>query len=102
MVYTQTPIIEPCLCCSGPASLHVEAPPSNTNFGGGKAFSRKFAIVIILFELVLGILYGTCADYATQPAESTSNTVLQHYGKFQDVHVMIFIGFGFLMTFLKK
>lgn len=37
-------------------------------------------------------------------AKVTSNHVefLQLYGMFQDVHVMIFIGFGFLMTFMKR
>lgn len=33
---------------------------------------------------------------------NTSLKVAQYYPVFQDVHVMIFIGFGFLMVFLKS
>jgi len=58
-------------------------------------------VIMLLFEVVMMICYGLCVDYKAD-ATTINNQVLQHYGKFQDVHVMIFIGFGFLMTFLKK
>ena len=52
-------------------------------------------VCFLAFFLVLVILYGLFTEYAT-PAE------VSRYAFFQDVHVMIFIGFGFLMTFLHK
>jgi ammonium transporter Rh len=58
------------------------------------------------------ILYENFADYgeAAKPMVSSHSSSheasppeLDHYYPlYQDVHVMIFIGFGFLMTFLKK
>ncbi|NWV88567.1 RHAG protein, partial [Machaerirhynchus nigripectus] len=56
----------------------------------------KFSILALLLEVIIIVLYGIFVDYDTQ----SSNTNLYPY--FQDVHVMIFVGFGFLMTFLKK
>ncbi|NXO88816.1 RHAG protein, partial [Certhia brachydactyla] len=55
----------------------------------------KFSILALLLEVIVIVLYGIFVDYDT-----TSATEL--YPHFQDVHVMIFVGFGFLMTFLKK
>eukprot|EP00450_Noctiluca_scintillans_P013592 CAMPEP_0194491752 /NCGR_PEP_ID=MMETSP0253-20130528/10526_1 /TAXON_ID=2966 /ORGANISM="Noctiluca scintillans" /LENGTH=435 /DNA_ID=CAMNT_0039332525 /DNA_START=255 /DNA_END=1562 /DNA_ORIENTATION=+ len=52
-------------------------------------------VCFLAFFGVLVILYGLFTEYAT-PAE------VSRYAFFQDVHVMIFIGFGFLMTFLHK
>ncbi|NXE35939.1 RHAG protein, partial [Ptilorrhoa leucosticta] len=56
----------------------------------------KFSILALLLEVIIIVLYGIFVDYDTSP----SARIL--YPHFQDVHVMIFVGFGFLMTFLKK
>ncbi|XP_063279607.1 ammonium transporter Rh type A [Prinia subflava] len=56
----------------------------------------KFSILALLLEVIVIVLYGIFVDY------DTSSSRLGLYPHFQDVHVMIFVGFGFLMTFLKK
>ncbi|GAB6027973.1 hypothetical protein CHUAL_002199 [Chamberlinius hualienensis] len=84
---------------------------------------RKFTFVTIILEIIFIVLFAIFVDYddASKPKIfrqnitnlseiTTSNdaseyqpTVLEHlYPMFQDVHVMVFIGFGFLFTFLKK
>ncbi|XP_005424998.1 ammonium transporter Rh type A [Geospiza fortis] len=55
----------------------------------------KFSILALLLEVIVIILFGIFVDYDSDPSRML-------YPHFQDVHVMIFVGFGFLMTFLKK
>ncbi|RLW12430.1 hypothetical protein DV515_00000614 [Chloebia gouldiae] len=55
----------------------------------------KFSILALLLEVIVIVLYGIFVDYDPDPSSRL-------YEYFQDVHVMIFVGFGFLMTFLKK
>ncbi|NXP96785.1 RHAG protein, partial [Vidua macroura] len=55
----------------------------------------KFSILALLLEVIVIVLYGIFVDYDPDPSAKL-------YPHFQDVHVMIFVGFGFLMTFLKK
>ena len=50
----------------------------------------------VVFQSLILIFYAFCCQYSTD-AENEGR-----YGMYQDVHVMIFIGFGFLMTFLRK
>lgn len=63
--------------------------------------------------MIFIFLYGFFVDYdvaagpkanasTTSQAQATVQNFQVFYPMFQDVHVMIFIGFGFLMTFLKR
>lgn len=72
-----------------------------------------FAISVIVIQVIIVALYVAFVRYGNESltvADATSlngttspvNEVTYYYGVFQDVHVMIFFGFGFLMTFLHK
>ena len=61
---------------------------------------------LVLIEVVFFILYGFFVRYGDgasgMNAVASATEVTSKYSQFQDVHVMIFIGFGLLMVFLKK
>ena len=62
--------------------------------------------IILGLQCLLFIGYNLFTDYSSEASGTieggVSNDINKYYPFFQDVHVMIFIGFGYLMTFLKK
>eukprot|EP00494_Astrolonche_serrata_P031739 UN32008 len=72
---------------------------------GHHAVDKKLVVTIMMFQVMIFVFFLLAADY--EDASSTDEhagegTVSKYYAMYQDVHVMIFIGFGFLMTFLRK
>ena len=66
------------------------------------ATPTNFAYAALLTQLGLFVLFAACAGYADKEELEGDGGVMKYYAMFQDVHVMIFVGFGFLMTFLHK
>eukprot|EP01135_Chromosphaera_perkinsii_P001661 Nk52_evm38s208 gene=Nk52_evmTU38s208 len=66
--------------------------------------SVRFSILAFVLQVMLLILFILFVDYddVAAGANNTDGGVGLRYPFYQDVHVMIFVGFGFLMTFLRK
>ena len=70
---------------------------------------RAFELVFFFSQIIIILIYAFTTEYSEElnPAVSSvtvklgKDKVQQYYPLFQDVHVMIFVGFGFLMVFLK-
>lgn len=89
----------------------------------GEQISKHFFWLLIPAQIVLIVLFGVFVQYGAGPSpvvagsamyraktmdESRAVAAAAHasfyakYPFYQDVHVMIFIGFGYLMSFLRK
>jgi len=89
--------------------MGLEKPEKEKEGVKVKTAKPHYIYVLIFIQIVIVILFAIFARYDPKTAQKSPKSV-QHgdnmikdtYAMFQDVHVMIFLGFGFLMTFLKK
>ncbi|KAF1324626.1 Ammonium transporter, partial [Globisporangium splendens] len=66
---------------------------------------QSFALSLGVFQLVCLIFFAIHFDTITPKSAEASdspNRANGYYSMYMDVHVMIFVGFGFLMTYLRK
>jgi ammonium transporter Rh len=67
--------------------------------------SKTFEAIYVISEIIIFLLYlffteGVQFQHESE-ATSSRESVRTYYALFMDVHVLIFIGFGFQMVFLK-
>jgi hypothetical protein len=71
--------------------------------GGSRQHAKNikaFAILLTIIEVIIIVLYGVFVRFEKDKHESTLN--MERYPAFQDINVMMLIGFGFLMAFSKS
>lgn len=69
---------------------------------GALAYVICQTIVILFFGLFTEFKDGTDPQGGQGTEDRAVELIQNHYPSFQDVHIMIFVGFGFLMCFLKS
>lgn len=60
---------------------------------------KRFAFGLIFVEILIFVMYSVFVRYEVHNDESLVST---YYNFYQDINVMMLIGFGFLMTFIRK
>jgi ammonium transporter Rh len=84
-------------------SLGAVTGPKKDGAADGREASRLFVWVALILQVLFIILFGAFTKFHTSADTSgTSSRLAEYYGMYMDVHVMIIVGFGFLMTFLRK
>jgi ammonium transporter Rh len=64
---------------------------------------KTSAILLGVFQIIFVFAFAFFAKYDDNPLETKVKDEVSHlYPMFMDVHAMMFVGFGFLMTFLKR
>jgi len=93
--------------------IHIPKPNREDTITYGKqSFCQKycFSITFFIVEIIIIILFALCTKFSitidattstVQNAESQEH-VKQYYPAYQDVHVMLLIGFGMLYTYLQR
>uniref|UniRef100_A0A0N5CD34 Ammonium_transp domain-containing protein n=1 Tax=Strongyloides papillosus TaxID=174720 RepID=A0A0N5CD34_STREA len=61
--------------------------------------NNNFIIILSVLHIIFIVLFGIFTKF---PGKSSNNNATENYIYFTDINAMIFIGFGFLMTFLRR
>nr|CAD2187236.1 unnamed protein product [Meloidogyne enterolobii] len=62
---------------------------------------RQFSVLACVFQSIFVALFAIFGEFHNHE-EDKHNRVHANYPMFQDIHTMVIIGFGFLLSFLKK
>ena len=78
--------------------MNIEIQNDEIHVKENKKTMDTFVILVIVLELSVILLYGVFSEYNY----TNNQNDIQRYSKFTDINVMMIVGFGFLMSFLKK